>query len=301
MLFGRGSTGGAVNQVNKQPQRYGRNEAALTVGDKGCGRATLDYHQRLGERNALRVNLMNTSQGGNTSQHQDKAGLAASYSHGIGIGIGIGIGMTDEFPAGFYVLNNDTGIPYGLPWIAPTPGSTDRKLLPVAPAACYGIAGDYNTGSARYLTLSHLHRFGALSELKTVLRAGRYERDIRASTIRLCSASAANPDCPATATTLDSFSDATILTRGNPQPKTQGFENVVFQSSYSGRFQGLGLKHQVSGASPAWSSATMADARSTPRRPPPTHGHALPRPWPAGPGRCRHCWSTVASAAAPMC
>ncbi|MBC7729707.1 MAG: hypothetical protein H7242_19280, partial [Microbacteriaceae bacterium] len=158
MLFGRGSTGGAVNQANKQPQRYGRNEAALTVGDKGCGRATLDYHQRLGERNALRVNLMNTSQGGNTSQHQDKAGLAASYSHGIGIGIG----MTDEFPAGFYFLNNDTGIPYGLPWIAPTPGSTDRKLLPVAPAACYGLPGDYNTGSARYLTLSHLHRLRPL-------------------------------------------------------------------------------------------------------------------------------------------
>ena len=261
MLFGRGSTGGAVNQVNKQPLLYGRNEAALTIGDKGYARATLDYNQRLGESNALRVNLMNTSQDGNTGQHQDKAGLAASYSHGIG--------MTDEFSAGFYYLNNDTGIQYGLPWIAPTPGSTDRKLLPVAPAAYYGMASDYNTGSARYLTLSHVHRFGAGSELKTVLRAGRYERDIRASTIRLCSSSAANPACPVTATTLESFNDATILTRGNPQPKTQAFENVVFQSDYSGRFQGLGLKHQVSAGVDAnlenFSNFAVAAAATKPR------------------------------------
>ena len=238
MLFGRGSTGGAVNQVNKQPLLYGRNEAALTVGDNGYARATLDLNQRLGESNAVRVNLMKTGQNGNTGEHQDKTGVAATYSHGIG--------MTDEFSAGFYYLNNDTGVNYGLPWIAPTTGATDRALLPVAPDAYYGLASDYSTGSARYATLSHLHRFGAGSELKTTLRAGRYERDTRASTIRLCNASAANPDCPATAPPLDTFSDATILTRGNPQPKTQDFENLVFQSDYSGRFQGLGLKHQVS-------------------------------------------------------
>jgi len=238
MLFGRGSTGGAVNQVNKQPLLYGRNEAALTIGDNGYARATLDLNQRLGESNALRVNLMKTSQAGNTAQHQDKEGLAATYSHGIG--------MTDEFSAGFYTLNNDTGVNYGLPWIAPTAGSANRALLPVAPAVYYGMASDYSSGSARYATLSHLHRFGAGAALKTTLRAGRYERDLRASTIRLCTHSAANPDCPATAPTLETFSDATILTRGNPQPKTQGFENLIVQSDYSGRFQSAGLKHQVS-------------------------------------------------------
>jgi len=237
MLFGRGSTGGAVNQVNKQPLLYGHNEAALTVGDNGYVRATLDVHQRLGESNALRLNLMKTSQHGNTGQNQDKQGLAATYSHGIG--------MADEFSAGFYTLNNDTGIQYGLPWIAPSTGSVNRALLPVSTSAYYGLASDYNTGSARYVTLSQLHRFGAGAELKTTLRAGRYERDIRASTIRLCTRSAANPDCPATAPTLETFSDATILTRGNPQPKTQGFENLILQSDYSGRFQGLGLRHQI--------------------------------------------------------
>ena len=238
MLFGRGSTGGAVNQVNKQPQLYGRNEAALTVGDNGYARATLDVNQRLGDANALRVNLMKTGQDSNTGQHQDKQGVAATYSHGIG--------MTDEFSAGIYYLDNDTGIQYGLPWIAPSTGSTHRALLPVAPEAYYGLASDYNTGRARYATLAHLHRFGAGSELKTTLRAGRYQRDIRASTIRLCIRSTANPDCPAIAPTLENFNDATLLTRGNPQPKTQDFENLIFQSDYSGRLQGGGMKHQVS-------------------------------------------------------
>jgi catecholate siderophore receptor len=237
MLFGRGSTGGAVNQVNKQPLLYGRSEAALTLGDKGYARATLDYNQRLGDSNALRVNLMKTAQDGNTGQNQDKTGLAASYSHGIG--------MTDEFSASVYYLKNDTGINYGLPWIAPSAGSSNRALLPVSPDAYYGLASDYNTGSAGTVTLSHQHRFGAGSELKTTLRAGRYERDIRASTIRLCSLGTANPDCPATTPTLETFNDATILTRGNPRPKTQHFENLVLQSDYSGRFKALGMKHQV--------------------------------------------------------
>lgn len=50
---------------------------------------------------------------------------------------------------------------------------------------------------------------------------------------------------PATAPTLASFSDATILRYGNPQPKTQGFENLILQSDHSGHFRGFGLKHQI--------------------------------------------------------
>jgi catecholate siderophore receptor len=241
LLFGRGSTGGAVNQVNKQPMLYGGSEATLTIGDKGFARATLDLNRRLGENNALRIDAMKTVQDGYTSENINKEGLAASYTYGIG--------MADEFNASFYHLTYDNGINYGLPWVAPDAANNtptgSRALLPVAPAAYYGMASDYNAGSASYATLAHLHRFGAGSELLTRLRAGRYERDMRASTIRLCTRSAANPDCPVAAPTLETFNDATILTRGNPQPKTQDLDNLLFQSDYSGRFQALGMRHQV--------------------------------------------------------
>jgi len=232
MLFGRGSSGGAVNQVNKQPLLFGRNEVAVTAGSGGTLRTTVDLNQRTGENNALRVNLMNTLADGG-GYRLDKQGLAASYGHGIG--------TTDEFTASVYALKNDNGIAYGMPWIAPSAGSTDRNLLPVDPKTSYAAASDRNAGSAGTGTLQHVHRFGAGSELKTVLRFGHYARDLRASAIRFAAA-ALQPD--GQAVTLDTLSPATVLTRGN-NTKIQNLDTVNLQSDFSTRFQALGLRHQL--------------------------------------------------------
>ena len=65
MLFGRGSTGGAVNQVSKLPRLIDENEIAVTLGNRGTLRATGDINRKLGESSALRVNVMgNIAEGG---------------------------------------------------------------------------------------------------------------------------------------------------------------------------------------------------------------------------------------------
>jgi len=243
MLFGRGSSGGAVNQVNKQPLLFGRNEVSVTTGTGGFLRGTADLNLRTGENNALRVNLMNTVADGGGNR-LDKQGLAASYAHGIG--------TTDEFTASLYHLRNDNGVAYGMPWVAPdNSGTSARVLVPVDPRNSYAAASDYSAGGADTSTLQHIHRFGGGAELKTVLRAARYERDLRASAIRFCVRSVnattgvvTNPDCPSTTPTLATLSDATVLTRGNNN-KIQDLESVNLQSDYSGRFQALGFKHQL--------------------------------------------------------
>ena len=239
MLFGRGSSGGAVNQVNKAPLLYGRNEVSLTAGTGNTLRATADLSQRLGDNSALRLNLMNTSATGGAGgggNRLDKQGFA--------LGLATGIGMADEFGLSLYRLVNNNGIHYGLPWIAPTAGSTDRTLLPVDAAKTYGAISDFNRGSADVLTLSHTHRFGRGDEWKTVLRAGAYDRDLRASAIRFCTFSTANPECPAAAPTLETLTPDALLTRGN-NLKIQDLGTVNLQSDYSGRFKALGLRHQV--------------------------------------------------------
>jgi len=239
MLFGRGSSGGAVNQVNKAPLLYGRNEVSLTAGSGNYLRATADLSQRLGDNSAVRLNLMNTSATGGAGgggNRLDKQGFA--------LGLAAGIGMTDEFGLSLYRLVNNNGINYGIPWIAPKAGSTDRTLVPIDPANTYGAASDYNRGSADVLTLSHTHRFGGGDELKTVVRAGTYDRDLRASAIRFCTFSTANPTCPTAAPTLETLTPDAILTRGN-NLKIQDLGTVNLQSDYSGRFKALGLRHQV--------------------------------------------------------
>ncbi len=244
MLFGRGSTGGVVNQVSKVPRLIDQHEVTVTGGSHGFFRTTGDFNLKTGENAALRLNAMlNRADNNGSGSSIDKQGLAAAYR--------LGIGTRDEFSAGLYYLNNRNGINYGLPWIRPKADSPvgDTTILPLDPSRYYGMASDRNNGSAAHLTLSHLHRFDHQGELRTTFRTGRYERDLRPSTIRLCRRTTnaqgvvSNPQCP-TAVSLENFGPDTILTRGAPL-KIQNLNSTVLQSDYNGKFQTGGLKHTL--------------------------------------------------------
>ena len=58
MLFGKGSTGGVVNQVNKAPQLIEQHELNLTVGSGNQRRLTGDFNWVTGEDAAFRLNAM---------------------------------------------------------------------------------------------------------------------------------------------------------------------------------------------------------------------------------------------------
>ena len=237
MLFGRGSTGGAVNQVNKQPLLMNLNEASVTMGSAGYVRATVDMNVRTGETAALRIGAMGTvgSGDGNTIH---KEGVAPSYRWGIG--------TNDEFLAGLYLLRTNNSINYGLPWL-------QGGLIPIDPKNYYGAASDYNASSATYGTLSHTHRFDGGGELKTVFRQGHYDRDQRASAIRFCvrtvnatTGAVTNPDCMTTPATQANLNANTTLTRGTNN-KVQELDTRYLQSDYSGKFNALDMRHEVLG------------------------------------------------------
>jgi len=153
MLFGRGSTGGAVNQVSKVPRLIDSHQVDLTLGSHAYRRVTGDFNWHTGENAALRINTMATEAKNNgAGSSLDKNGIAASYAWGIG--------TRNEFNIGLYHLNNNNGMNYGMPWIRRTASSgvADTTLLPVDPAAYYGAKSDYNHGSASMATLSHVHQ-----------------------------------------------------------------------------------------------------------------------------------------------
>ena len=60
MLFGRGSTGGAVNQVSKQPRAMDESEVSTTLGSFNYARVTGDFNIATGENSGLRINAMAT-------------------------------------------------------------------------------------------------------------------------------------------------------------------------------------------------------------------------------------------------
>ena len=261
MLFGRGSTGGAVNQVSKVPRLIDEHQVDLTLGNHKYVRATGDFNIMTGESSALRLNAMATKADNNGSGASlDKRGMAVAYRTGIG--------ERDEFLASLYHLDNNNGVNYGMPFIAPARGSSDRTLLPVDPDTNYGLASDYNDSSATIAGLAHTHRFSRDSELKTQVRVGKFDRDLRSGAIRFCTqgvnqqtGAITNPNCP-TSVSLDNFGPGTVLTRGT-HLKIQKLDSVQAQSDFSTKFDALGVKHElIAGVDVSREERTVYAARS---------------------------------------
>ena len=254
MLFGRGSTGGVVNQVSKQALLTNVSQVDFTVGSGDYMRFTGDFNLKMSETAAARINVMNTSaSGGGGNDKLDKQGLAATVRWGIG--------TNDEFHLSGYYLRNNNGINYGLPWLrqrgatlvagasvldtsANNPGGIIEGL---DPKNYYGAASDYNAGGAALATAGHTHRFADGGELKSALRQGRYDRDQRAGTIRFFTntnpANGAIVLAPG-ATGPTYVTDSTLLTRG-ANNKIQNMNTTYGQSDYSNKFNWFGVKNEV--------------------------------------------------------
>jgi catecholate siderophore receptor len=254
MLFGRGSTGGAVNQVSKVARAIDEHQLDLTVGNHAYRRMVGDFNLRLGSGSALRFGAMRTKADDNgAGSALEKSGLAATAR--------LGIGTQDETSLSGYFLDNRNGMNYGMPWIRPTPTSpaADTTLLPLDPATYYGMASDRNHGEAATLTATHTHRFDRDHEITAKLRHGQYKRDQRAGAIRLARA-LAQPD--GIAASLENFGPDTVLTRGT-HLKIQDLDTWFAQSDYSGRFRLAGMRHEVlAGADFAREQKTVYGARN---------------------------------------
>ena len=236
MLFGRGSTGGAVNMVTKAPRLMTENQIEVTLGSYEYKRVVGEFNIGLNDNSAFNLGLMATD--------ADNNGAGSALSKwGIGAGFRTGIGERNEFSIGFYHLDNNNGMNYGMPFIRPVsvqavPAS---ELLPLPPERYYGMASDYNAGTASTLTLGHIHRFSSQTELNTRARIGNYGRDQRAGTVRFAGA-ALQPD--GQLVSLQTFGPNTVITRGT-QLKIQEMRNLFVQSDLTTKFSALGVRHEV--------------------------------------------------------
>ena len=223
MLFGKGSTGGVVNQVSKQPFLMTQHEAQATVGSGGMKRVQGDFNWQTGPDAAVRLNVMGHD-ADNWGAYQRKWGIAPTYRWGIG--------TRDEFSVGLYALDVRGRPNYAHPWII----SPDGSINPTLPAKnFYGLAGDHLNTSATYATLGNVHRFDDGGELKTRLRAGRYTRDLLGSPIGFA---APRP------TVLSDITSSTVLSRSS-KGRIGDSDIAMLQSDYSNSFDWGGKKHAL--------------------------------------------------------
>src|SRR5438046_98146 len=85
MLFGRGSTGGVINQVSKAPFLADANQVTASADTNGGLRSTADFNRKLSDTSAFRVEVMaqDAKTGRDQMSNQD-FGVAPSLRFGIG-------------------------------------------------------------------------------------------------------------------------------------------------------------------------------------------------------------------------
>ncbi|MGH6638482.1 MAG: TonB-dependent receptor [Polaromonas sp.] len=165
MLFGRGSTGGLINQVSKQPRLLTEHEVSATLGTDNYLRVQGDFNFKLGDDAALRINAMTTDGDG----RGDNAG-ASTHRRGLALDYRFGIGTANEFQISYYHLHYNDKPDWGFAWFndRPAPSPTNKYW--------YGLDSDFQNDKADAVTLSHTHRWTDGSSLKTTLRDGYYSR-----------------------------------------------------------------------------------------------------------------------------
>ena len=119
VTFGRGSTGGVVNQATKQPGLARFISGGVDAGTDLTRRVTLDLDLPLGRGAAFRLNLMGDE--GNVAGRD----IAENRRFGIAPSLALGLGTATRWTLNYFHQNADDNPDYGVPWLfngaAPVP------------------------------------------------------------------------------------------------------------------------------------------------------------------------------------
>jgi catecholate siderophore receptor len=165
VMFGRGSTGGAINQVSKTPYGAPGYSASLSAGNGPFLRGTADINQPLSPGAAVRLNLMGeqTEVVGRDEVEVKRWGVAPSVTLGLN-------GPTRLTLS--YLFQQENNIPDdGVPFLFGEPAPVPRETF-------YGLPhADFERTNVHIATLRLEHVFNDDVRLRNTLRYAVYQRD----------------------------------------------------------------------------------------------------------------------------
>jgi catecholate siderophore receptor len=146
MLFGRGSTGGVINQVLKKPSLAKSTEVSGAITTNGLVRGTADVNLPTGESSALRVPMMFQVGKASTRDQTEVLdfGFAPSYKFGIG--------TPTEVTLYALLQRNHDHADYGLPPLNGLPANVNLNNA-------YGFSSDYTDQSIAMVGATIEHKF----------------------------------------------------------------------------------------------------------------------------------------------
>jgi catecholate siderophore receptor len=173
VLFGRGSTGGAIEQVSKQPRLDEFADGTLSAGTDELKRVTADVNIPVQQSSAFRVTGMAPEAGiaGRDVVGTKRVGIAPSFSIGIN-------GATQLTVNEFYQRQWDKP-DYGVPWMDSGSLTDVSHPAPVPPASFYGFRSDYSHVTANLLTASLRSQLNDRSSIRNQIRYAVYDQKYR--------------------------------------------------------------------------------------------------------------------------
>jgi catecholate siderophore receptor len=212
-FFGRGSTGGIINQVSKVPMLDPSYNGIFSGGAGSLLRGTVDVNQPIPQvlpNAAMRINLM---------AHRDDVVERDKVEFrrlGFAPSIAFGLGTPTQLTA-TYLLQHEDNIPdYGFPYVNGKPLRIDRDTF-------YGLnKEDHEKTWVNIGTLRLDHRFNDIFNLRNTLRYSHVDRDSEVT-----NATAVLPN---------------TLNRSRPQRDTQ--ESILSnQTDLTAKFDTFGFGH----------------------------------------------------------
>jgi len=145
MLFGRGSTGGVINQVTKQANLTPLTEVSATVGTSDRYRATLDVNRPIGDHAAFRLNAFGQSMGSTRDEMKNK-------DYGFAPELRFGIGTPTEVTISALIQHNYDMPDYGVQAINGRPFAPSKSTF-------YGLTDDRTIQDVQTVQARVDHRF----------------------------------------------------------------------------------------------------------------------------------------------
>jgi catecholate siderophore receptor len=236
VTFGRGSTGGVINQESKTPVDR---RSVVVEGDFGTDitrRFTADINQplqSLGYGAAFRLNLM-----GNASNVAERD-VTENRRFGIAPSFALGLGTSNRLNASYFHFQEDDIPDYGIPWYF-------NKPSPVARHNYYGFRdGNYLRTDVDMGTIKAEHDISDWAILRNRFRVANNHRDARITEPQLNNATAGTitPSTPLDQISVNRNQIATLSDEGllwdqldaTAHLNTFGIRHVVVIGAEGGR------------------------------------------------------------------
>ena len=217
LFFGRGSTGGVINQVSKAPGLRAKNEVGVSVGTEDYYRATADFNRPLSDTSAFRIaGMAHNSQSTRDVVESERYGVAPSLRFGIGTPTTVTLSSVHQ---------RARDLPdYGFPLV--TGGTKENPAEPIKADHdnFYGFTDDYFNQDVDAVTARIEHKFSPTLTLRNQTQFNSVRLDARPTPVR--------------------FKDAATVTRG-PRDRNIDDTSLYNQTELISKFATGSVKHTV--------------------------------------------------------